>query len=151
MHPVLIFSTFFWNWEHTLGVALKLGLPEYDIIDSHSMFLLCNADVHFSNILSKALIWCVTPEHRLEAENHFYIRVCCAEAGGDCSSLKEVGNIPSESSFSSPQPKHFTQRGQRSPTVKTKPKLHSAPARKLSRVETRSSPTWLLNAACNKQ
>lgn len=104
------------------------------------MFLLCNADVHFSNIFSEALIWFVPPEHSTEAESHFYIRVCWAE-GKTAVAWKRLEISHLKALFSHPQPKHFTQRGQRSPTVKTNPKLHSAPARKLSRVETQSSPS----------
>lgn len=145
-HLLYIWSTIHWKWIFVWG---QVGVSEYDIIDFHNMFLLYNADVHFSNILSKALIWFVPPEHCMEAENHFYIRVCCAE-GKIALAWKRLEISHLKALFSPPQPKHFTEMGQRSPTVKTKPKLHSAPAKKLSRVETQSSPTGLLHVACNK-
>ena len=92
-------------------------------------FLLCNVNVHFSNI--KPLIWVAPPEHSIEAGNHFYIRVCYAE-GKTSLAWKRLEISHLKALFSPPQPKHFTERGQRSSTAKTKPKLRSAPTRKLS-------------------
>lgn len=88
--------------------ALKLGMPEYDLIDFHNMFLLCNADVHFSNILSKSLIWFVPPEHPVEAENHFYIWICSAD-WKPALAWERLETSHLKAFCSLPQPKHFTQ------------------------------------------
>ena len=120
-----------------------------DIIDLHNIFLLfSNVNVHFSNI--KTLIWVAQPEHCIETGNHFYIRVCYAERNTTLAWKRlEISHL--KALFSPPQPKHFTDRGQRSQTIKAKPKLLSASIRKLSLVETQRSSTGLLNAARDKQ
>ena len=89
LYTLFSFSPFSFEIENTLESLWS------DIIDLHNIcvFLLCNVNVHFSNI--KPLIWVAPPEHSIEAGNHFYIRVCYAER------KITLGNIPSESSFQS--------------------------------------------------
>ena len=125
LYTLFSFSPFSFEIENTLESLWS------DIIDLHNIFffLLCNVNVHFSNI--KPLIWVAPPDHSVEAENHFYIRVCYPE-GKIALAWKRLEIAHLKALFSPLQPKHFTERGQRSSTAKTKPKLRSAPTRKLS-------------------
>ena len=120
LHTLFSFSPFSFEIENILESLWS------DIIDLHNIFFfwLCNVNVHFSNI--KPLIWLASPEHSIEAENHFYIRVCYAE-GKTSLAWKRLEISHLKALFSPPQPKHFPERGQRSSTAKTKPKLCSAP------------------------
>jgi len=74
LYTLFSFSPFYFEIKNTLESLWS------DIIDLHNIFfffLLCNVNVHFSNI--KPLIWAAPPEHSIEAGNHFYIRLCYAE------------------------------------------------------------------------
>ena len=121
IHSVLIFFIFFWNWEY-IWVTLKW----YYWLAYHFFFLLCNVNVHISNI--KPLIWVAPSEHSIENGNHFYIRLCYAERKTTLA-WKTLEISHQKALFSPPQPKHFTERGQ---TARTEPKLHNASTRKLS-------------------
>ena len=73
LYNLFSFSPFFFEiWTH---------LSHFEVIlltcITFFFFLLCNVNVHFSNI--KPLIWAAPPEHSIEAGNHFYIRLCHVE------------------------------------------------------------------------
>ena len=73
LYTLFSFSPFSFEIENTLESLWS------DIIDLDNIFffLLCNVNVHFSNI--KPLIWVAPPEHSIKNGNHFYIRLCSAE------------------------------------------------------------------------
>ena len=94
LYTLFSFSPFSFEIEN------KLESLWSDIIDLHNIFFffwLCNVNVHFSNI--KPLIWLAPPEHCRGWKPFLYMGLLCWEE--DFSSLEEVGNIASESSFES--------------------------------------------------
>ena len=106
---------YLYTCSHFLHFLLKLRtyLSHSEVIlltcITFFFFLLCNVNVHFSNI--KPLIWAAPPEHSIEAENHFYIRVCYPE-GKIALAWKRLEISHQKALFSPPQPKHFTEKGQ---------------------------------------
>ena len=122
LYTLFSFFPFSFEIENTLESLWS------DIIDLDNIFffLLCNVNVHFSNI--KPLIWVAPPEHSIEAGNHFYIRVCYAERKTTLA-WRRLEISHQKALFSPPQPKHFTQRGQSHQLLKQNPNYAVFPQR----------------------
>ena len=121
LYTLFSFSPFYFEIKNTLESLWS------DIIDLHNIFCFCSA--MWMCIFQILRLWSeLLHQSTLEAENHFYIRVCYAE-GKTTLAWKRLEISHQKALFSPPQPKHFTERGQ---TARTKPKWQSASIRKLS-------------------
>ena len=125
LYTLFSFFPFSFEIENTLESLWS------DIIDLHNIFFFFGSAMWMCIFQISSLWSDLLHQNTVEAENHFYIRVCYPE-GKIALAWKRLEIAHLKALFSPLQPKHFTERGQRSSTAKTKPKLRSAPTRKLS-------------------